>query len=252
MTSSIEQVELLRIRANGDLDPNRKRSFGQFFTPAPISQFMASLFSNISGNVRLLDPGCGVGSLSAAFVDETIRRNEADSLIVTAYDIEDAIIPYIKETIDICKNISQEQQLPFSFEFLNDDFIISNAFNLTKNLLSDGVKKFSHAILNPPYKKIHSKSKHRKALEYAGIDSTNLYTGFVTLTIKLLENNGEMVAIIPRSFTNGTYYQSFREFLLSTTAIDHIHIFEARDKAFLGDNVLQENVILHCIKRKEK
>ncbi len=249
--STIDEVELLRIRANGDLDPIRKRSFGQFFTPAPISQYMASLFSNIEGNVRLLDPGCGVGSLSAAFFDETIRRNKAQSLYIKAYDIEDIVIPYIKETFNIFKVISQKENLQFSSEFVNDDFIISNAFNLSMDLFSNGVEKFTHAILNPPYKKIHSNSKYKKALKYAGIDSVNLYTGFVALTIMMLENNGEMVAIIPRSFTNGTYYQSFRELLLSTTAIDHIHIFESRDKAFQGDDVLQENVILHCIKGKE-
>ncbi len=249
--SSIDGVELLRIRANGDLDPNKTRSFGQFFTPAPISQFMASLFTSIEGDVRLLDPGCGVGSLSAAFFDETIRRNKAHSLYIKAYDIDEVVIPYIEETNQIFKNISQKANFNFSFEFINDDFIITNAFNLSKNLFSNGVEKFSHAILNPPYKKIHSNSKHKKALKYAGIDSVNLYAGFVSLTLKMLEQNGEMVAIIPRSFTNGTYYQSFREYLLSESAIKHIHIFESRDKAFQGDDVLQENVILHCIKGGE-
>ena len=39
---------------------------GQFFTPAPTARFMADL-SEVSGeDVRLLDPGAGLGSLSAA------------------------------------------------------------------------------------------------------------------------------------------------------------------------------------------
>lgn len=57
-----------------------------------------------------------------------------------------------------------------------------------------------------------------------------------------------MVAIIPRSFCNGPYYRPFREVLLSLASIDHIHLFDARDKAFGEDGVLQENIILHLIK----
>ena len=63
----MQQVELNRISANSKLDPNLKASLGQFFTNDSISIYMASLFSDISGDVRLLDPGCGPGSLTAAF-----------------------------------------------------------------------------------------------------------------------------------------------------------------------------------------
>jgi hypothetical protein len=59
-----------------------------------------------------------------------------------------------------------------------------------------------------------------------------------------MEKNGEIVAIIPRSFCNGTYYRPFRKLLLTQTAIKHIHLFGKRDRAFKDDNVLQENVIL--------
>ena len=57
-------------------------------------------------------------------------------------------------------------------------------------------------------------------------------------------DHGEIVAIIPRSFCNGTYFQPFREWLLKHVAIRHIHVFETRNKAFAADAVLQENVIV--------
>lgn len=72
----------------------------------------------------------------------------------------------------------------------------------------------------------------------------NLYSGFVGLALELLEPGGEIVAIIPRSFCNGPYYQPFRRFIMSRAAIRHIHLFEARNKAFKDDGVLQENVII--------
>jgi len=64
----------------------------------------------------------------------------------------------------------------------------------------------------------------------------------------LLEPEGEMVSITPRSFCNGPYFLPFRKVLLSTMSLRRIHVFDARDKAFTEDDVLQENIILHAIK----
>jgi hypothetical protein len=55
---------------------------------------------------------------------------------------------------------------------------------------------------------------------------------------------GQIVAIIPRSFCNGPYYRPFRDFILERSAIQHMHLFESRNKAFKDDEVLQENVII--------
>ena len=57
-----------------------------------------------------------------------------------------------------------------------------------------------------------------------------------------------MVAIIPRSFCNGPYYKPFRDWLYRKTAIRHIHLFEARDRAFHEDEVLQENIIIYLVR----
>jgi adenine-specific DNA-methyltransferase len=103
-------------------------------------------------------------------------------------------------------------------------------------------------IMNPPYKKIASDSIHRLAMKKIGLDTVNLYSGFMAAAIKQLVPGGELVAIVPRSFCNGPYYHSFRELLFSETVIRHIHIFDSRSNAFSEDKVLQENIILHCVK----
>ena len=81
-----------------------------------------------------------------------------------------------------------------------------------------------------------------------GVETVNLYSGFLALSIELLEREGELVAIVPRSFCNGPYYKPFRYLMLKRTAIVSIHLFDARDSAFAADNVLQENVIIHLQK----
>jgi adenine-specific DNA-methyltransferase len=103
---------------------------------------------------------------------------------------------------------------------------------------------YTHAILNPPYKKINSHSTHRLALRRIGIETVNLYSAFVALTIALAASGRQIVAIIPRSFCNGPYYRPFRDFILKRTAIRHMPLFDSRSKAFKDDDVLQENLII--------
>ena len=103
---------------------------------------------------------------------------------------------------------------------------------------------FTHAILNPPYKKIGSCSKCRLLLRQVGIETVNLYSAFVGLAVALAAPGGQIVAIIPRSFCNGPYYRPFRDFILERAALRYIHLFESRSQAFKDDEVLQENIII--------
>lgn len=241
----VQETELLRIKANSTLDPSKKGELGQFFTPSSICQYMASLFIKFAGRVKILDPGCGVGSLSAAVVEELIGRGKTTSVDLVAYDIDSLVRNYIIETFRLCEARLEAADIPFNGRFHNEDFIMA-ASDLCQKKTFKG--DYTHVIMNPPYKKISSSSDHRKALRKVGIETVNLYSGFVALSLKLLAPGGELVAIIPRSFCNGPYYQPFREFLLSVSAIRHIHIFDSRSKAFADNEVLQENIIIHCIK----
>jgi adenine-specific DNA-methyltransferase len=44
-------------------------------TPASVAEFMAALFAEARDDMVLLDPGAGIGSLTAAFAQEMIGRN---------------------------------------------------------------------------------------------------------------------------------------------------------------------------------
>ncbi|MDJ0598987.1 MAG: N-6 DNA methylase [Crocosphaera sp.] len=241
----LHAAELLRIKATSKLNPEVKSTLGQFFTPYSISLYMASLFNKIEGDISLLDPGCGSGSLTAAFVDESLRRKKINSINIDAFDMDSVIQPFIDETLALCVEKCEKHDVLIDVNFILDDLI----FNKTKNVgLFANKGGYSHVIMNPPYKKIASTSEHRKALKSVFIETVNLYTGFVALSIQQLEIDGELVAIIPRSFCNGVYYQPFREFLLRETAIKQIHIFDSRSLVFADNDVLQENIIIHLIK----
>ena len=232
-------LDQVRLEANRGLDPARKAELGQFMTPPGVAKFMARLFSEPAGAIRLLDAGAGVGSLTAAFLD----RWGANEVCADVYEIDGALVRYLRETLRACDNGR------FKATLIERDFIRDAVYKITMGRKGEG---FSHAILNPPYKKINSSSEHRGLLRAVGLETVNLYTAFVGLAIELMARGGEIVAIIPRSFCNGLYYRPFREWLLAKASIEHIHLFHSRTSAFSDDEVLQENVIIKLVRGKKQ
>ena len=126
----------------------------------------------------------------------------------------------------------------------------SSQVNLFSN--ENGCEKFDLIIMNPPYKKIRSSSETRKLLSSVKIETSNLYSAFLAIAVHLLKDNGNLVAITPRSFSNGPYFKSFRELFFNQMLLAHIHIFNSRTEAFKENEVLQENIIFHAIKKTER
>lgn len=237
----LSEVEQSRLTVAKTIDPKRKTQYGQFFTPAEIAQFMAGLFTQkVGDSCRLLDAGAGIGSLSFAFLERwasggfNFQRVEVD-----AFEIDEHLHPYLVQSL---KKYRRRQNVASTIR--SDDFVHAAVDSLRGNLFAEILPRYTHAILNPPYKKIRSNSAHRSALRRVGIETVNLYSAFVALSLSLLKERGQLVAIIPRSFCNGLYYRPFRAYILERAAIRHVHLFASRNKAFKEDNVMQENVIV--------
>ncbi|MFQ5343058.1 MAG: SAM-dependent methyltransferase, partial [Anaerolineae bacterium] len=65
---------------------------------------MASLFGDAVGEVRLLDAGAGVGTLTAAFVEEGCRRDvHPRSISVVAYELDPLLAEYLHSTLIECR-----------------------------------------------------------------------------------------------------------------------------------------------------
>ncbi len=197
---------------------------------------MASLFpSSIVKHCLLLDAGAGLGALTCAFLDRWASHGDLSfqKVEVEAYEIDANLRNHLSSTLT-----EYSQQLPLSFRVIPGDFIEVAA------LQSLAPGRFTHAILNPPYRKINSSSSHRLILRQVGIETVNLYSAFVALSLERMKFGGQLVAIIPRSFCNGPYYRPFRDFLFRRAALRHMHLFASRSQAFRDDDVLQENLIV--------
>ncbi|MET4220214.1 adenine-specific DNA-methyltransferase [Bradyrhizobium sp. LB14.3] len=219
-----------------------RRKLGQFMTPTKVASFMAALFLDLPKQVRLLDAGAGVGSLTAAFVHKACSRADPPkSIDVTAFEIDPKLVPHLEATLAACAAECSQKDIEFSSRIVQDDFILHSAEPLIAT--NARAESYNCAILNPPYAKLNTSSAWRHALRQLSIETSNLYAAFVAVALVQLAPAGQMVAITPRSFCNGSYFEPFRRFVLANAAIERVHVYESRRKAFEDDDVLQENII---------
>ena len=253
----LERLDLERLEISNRLagDPKRRADLGQFFTPASVAHFMAAMLRvpRPPKELRLLDAGGGNGMLTAAAVAALCTRPTSarpDALHATVWEIDDRLVTDLARTFEHCRHVCDAAGVRFTGTLHQENFLLDAADQLHNGGLFPRPRtpRFHAAILNPPYRKLRSESAERAVMSSVGIETSNLYSAFVWLALELLEDGGELVAITPRSFMNGSYFRPFRQALARAFSFRRVHVYDARDAAFAGDSVLQENVIFHGVR----
>jgi len=102
----------------------RQGELGQFLTPAPVADFMASLFGPFPEVVRLLDAGAGAGALTSALVSRLCRQPCAvRSIEASLYEFDPLIQDALLETMHDCQRLCAEADIQFSFKIHTTDFV---------------------------------------------------------------------------------------------------------------------------------
>ncbi len=178
-------------------DRARREELGQFLTSASVAGFMASLFGPLPARLRLLDAGAGAGALTSAFIDRCCTPGSGVKEIeTTLYELDPLILAALRTQMLDCARRCERAGVRFRYVIEPRDFIQEMAGRLSGDLFGGKPPEFDFAIANPPYRKISSDSAERRALRRAGIETSNLYTGFVALIHRLLAPGGELVAIL--------------------------------------------------------
>lgn len=228
-------VEQQRAKAAQQLHPRRRAQLGQFFTPQASAELLASLVPQLGEPWRLLDPGAGVGSLSAGLIARWLRESDEPRMEVVAYELDSELIPILSETLEVAQALAARLGRDLAFEVRQEDFVTDPPRLGSANVV----------VTNPPYRKLNVASDERRALE-AGpspVRVTNMYAAFLVRAVQALRPGGCLVAITPRSFANGPYFRDLRRELLSRASFEHLHVFDARDRVFADAAVLQENLV---------
>lgn len=230
---------------------NYKRSRkkrGQFFTGRRTAEFMAGLFSipPDKDSVSVLDPGAGAGILSAALAERLDASGNIRNVKLVCYENDEGTAELLRENLELLRrNIS----LNLDYEVRTDNYILSQEYEY--NFSRSGHEQFDMVICNPPYRKISGNSPEAKSMPDICGGTPNLYFMFVAMGMFNLKQGGELVYIIPRSWTSGAYFSRFREKLFSAGSLRHIHLFKSRRNIFDGEDVLQEAVIISLAKTYE-
>lgn len=244
----LTRAEQRRIVQTAGTNEDDRAELGQYFTPAPIARLLADMFEPVEGLVRVLDPGAGVGSLSAALAERAADERWQCSLDVTAVEVDDRLVESLEATLSDCCLAMPSAQVRVE----HSDFLTWSASRVAPEMFQQDRQPFDLVIMNPPYGKMRTASATNERLRRLGIRTSNLYSAFVWLASRLLAPGGQLVAITPRSFCNGSYFKAFRQALLDDCALRDIHVFESRDTAFRDGAVLQENIVFRIVRSAER
>ena len=237
-----------------NMPKSKRKKKGQFFTSADTALFMATMFNlswcKTKEEVSILDPGAGTGILSGAMVERILTEYPDIKVYLTCYETDEDVLPTLKKNLSFVKDTYLNR---IDYRIIEEDYILSQSNDFNENLLaSPNPMKYDYIIANPPYLRVMRDHPAALAMPSVVHGAPNLYFLFAAMSLFNLQQEAEMVYIIPRSWTSGAYFKAFREYLLGEGRIGQIHLFVSRDKVFNSEEVLQETMIIKIKRTKEK
>lgn len=229
-----------------------RKKYGQFFTSMETARFMVRLYGidEKMSKVSVLDAGAGSGILSCAFIERLESMDSIQEIELTCYENDNNVLPLLKRNMEYCREKTKKKLI---IHIKEDNYILSQYRDF--NHMPDGSaehEKYDFVIGNPPYMKIPKDAPEAAAMPEVCYGAPNLYFLFASMGLFNLCENGEMVYIIPRSWTSGAYFKRFREYFLTNGKLEHMHLFVSRSRVFDRESVLQETMIIKVRKTSKK
>lgn len=220
-----------------------KKNKGQFYTPPEIGSYMASMISTTNkSSLKILDPGAGLGILSTSLIKELLKNKTVKEIELISYESDITIIDSLKKVMNSLVDYCNKLKVRLNYKIRETDYLLDDSSSNQYDLI----------ISNPPYFKLAKIDLRAQIFSHVVHGQPNIYMLFMAKSAAELVDGGELVYIVPRSFASGPYFQKFREYFFNQVQPLMIHVFNARDKAFTKDSVLQENVIIKAKKIKSE
>jgi adenine-specific DNA-methyltransferase len=203
----------------GDLDKQIKDGQGIFFSPPKSIRKTINYIDHILKHEykTVLEPSCG----SCEFINYLDNK---DNLDITGVEYNSIIYDKIKD-LKFKNNV----------KLFNDDF-----------LEIDIQKKFDLIIGNPPYFVYKKKDINKKYHKYLK-GRPNIFLPFILKSLDLLNENGILAFILPKSCFNCGYYVGVREYIYHNFGVKNIIDFS--DHEYIET---QQDTFLLVLKKTRK
>lgn len=208
----------------------RKKTKGQYFTPADIVNYITSRAMDLSctGSTKILDPACGSGQFLIAFLRHLINQHGSTDQCMLEKIVKEQI--YGLDTDPVAAGIARFNLSrisgcsPDSINVHTHDFLFSSEVEIRTSLgLSDseGDTGFDLIMGNPPWgstlSEIHKKHARKN---YSSVKSgINTFTLFIERSFDFLRQNGLIAFLVPEAYLNIKAHSASRRLVLDRAAI---------------------------------
>lgn len=180
---------------------NKKVILGQFYTSEKVAKFMLSLITK-DKKAKVLESGFGSGVFLKCLTEEGFSN-------ITGYDIDEENYVNARKTFgDSIKLVHQDYlKSPIDDKY---DVIIGNPPYVSWNRILPEVRA---NLANNVFWRLYSNGEW------------DLLYAFIIWSIEKLNENGELIYIVPFNWFNATYAASLRDYLISNGVFEVINHF---------------------------
>ena len=221
---------------------------GRLFTKKETARLMAELveINKEKEAYTVLVPGAGTGILAAAVIERICKTSPAcRQIFVTCYENDERFIPMLEDNLErIRKKCRHDYDVRLYSTVYAENYLTESKTHYTVTFFDSVADKFDIIIQNPPAE-LYAKNS-AEAMEVGGVTQMKIGAQylFARLAATHLEDDGQLVTVLPTTVATATELRGFRESMAADLALSKIHLFIGRQKNIKRAVPLGKNIIL--------
>ena len=222
---------------------------GRLFTKKDTARLMAGMLrlDPTKTVYTVLDPGAGTGILAAAAIEEICKKYSAcKQIFVTCYENDPEFLPMLEDNLErIRKKCRHDYNVKLYVTLYKENYLTDSKNHYTVSFFGDvSEDKYDIIICNPPTELVDKGSDEAEAV--GGVTQLKISAAFLfaKLAARHLEDNGQLVIVLPTLVASASQLTSFRHEIAESLSLEAIHLFVGKQKNTKRAVPLKKNIIL--------